>query len=139
MPLKKLLAAVFGSALALAAAIDAPAQEAWPSRPIKIIVPFPAGGSSDPPVRMLAAKLPEVLGQTVVIENISGGGGSLATARLAQSPADGYTYAMASVGTLGIVPHLYTKAGYDPVRSFSPISLFDKWGPIVKASGAKID
>ena len=127
MPLKKLLAALFGSALALAGAIDAPAQDAWPSRPIKIIVPFPAGGSSDPPVRVLAAKLQEALGQTVVIENLSGGGGSLATARLAQSPADGYTYAMASVGTLGIVPHLFTKVGYDPVRSFSPISLLGEY------------
>ena len=127
MPLKKLLAALFGSVLALAGPIDASAQDAWPSRSIKIIVPFPASGSSDPPVRALAAKLQEALGQTVVIENLSGGGGSLATARLAQSPADGYTYAMASLGTLGIVPHLYAKPGYDPIRSFSPISLLGEF------------
>ena len=127
MLFKKLLAALFGSALALAAAIDAPAQDVWPSRPIKIIVPFPAGGSSDPPMRVLAAKLQEALGQSVVIEHISGGGGGLATARLAQSSPDGYTLAMAAVGTLCIVPHLYSKVGYDPVKSFSPISLLGEY------------
>ena len=127
MPLQKLLAPLVGSALALAGATGASAQDAWPSRPIRIVVPFPAGGSSDPPVRVLAAKLQEALGQTVVIENSSGGGGSLATARLAQTPADGYTYAMASTGTLGIVPHLYSKVGYDPVRSFSPVSLLGEY------------
>jgi tripartite-type tricarboxylate transporter receptor subunit TctC len=117
--------------LALGSAGVGFAQDAWPSKPIRIIVPFPAGGSSDPPVRVLAAKLQEALGQTVIVENISGGGGTLGTARMAQAPADGYTFGMAAVGTLAIAPHLYSKAGYDPVKSFTPITLLGEYANVL--------
>lgn len=145
MLLKTLLTSL-ASALSLGSASVSSAQEAWPSRPMRITVPFPAGGSSDPPVRALAAKLQENLGQSVVIENVSGGGGSIA-----QWPFDGYTDAMASVGTLCIVTHLQTQVGHDPLRSFSPVTLLGEytnvlvvppvaqWGAIVKASGARAD
>ena len=135
--LSKKLLAILLPALALGFATASSAQEAWPSKPIRILVPFPAGGSSDPPVRVLAAKLQESLGQTVLIENVSGGGGSIATARLAQSPPDGYTYAMASVGTLCIVPHVQSKVGYDPLKSFSPISLLGEYTNVLVVGAAQ--
>ena len=125
------LQAVIALAIALGTMTGALAQDIWPSKPIKIIVPFPAGGSSDPPIRVLALKLQAALGQPVVIENMSGGGGTLATARIAQAPADGYTLGMAAVGTLCIAPYLYPKAGYDPLRSFTPITILGEYANVL--------
>lgn len=131
MKLKNLIHAMIAGVIVLGGVAGVSAQEAWPSKPIKIIVPFPAGGSSDPPMRVLALKLQEAIGQPVIVENLSGGGGSVATARLAQLPADGYTFAMSSVGTLSIVPHLYAKVGYDPVKSFTPITLLGEYANVL--------
>ena len=125
------LQAVIAFAIALGSMTGALAQDVWPSKPIKIIVPFPAGGSSDPPIRVLALKLQAALGQPVVIENMSGGGGTLATARIAQAPADGYTLGMAAVGTLCIAPYLYPRAGYDPLRSFTPITILGEYANVL--------
>jgi tripartite-type tricarboxylate transporter receptor subunit TctC len=121
MSLPRLFQLILASVIALCGALNAHAQDAWPTKPIKVIVPFPAGGSSDPPVRVVAAKLQDILGQPVVIENIGGGGGTIATGRLAALPADGYAFGMAAVGTLCIAPHLYSKVAYDPLKSFTPI------------------
>ena len=134
MTSRKFLHTLLCSALALGSMVSALAQDAWPSRPIKIIVPFPAGGSSDPPIRVLALKLQEALGQPVIIENVSGGGGTLATARMAAAPADGYTFGMGAVGTLCIAPYLYSKAGYDPLKSFTPITVVGEYANVLVVS-----
>lgn len=131
MTSSKLLHALLVAGLTLGNMTGTLAQDVWPSRPVKIIVPFPAGGSSDPPIRVLALKLQEALGQPVIVENISGGAGSLATARLAQAPADGYTLGMAAVGTLCIVPHLLSKVGYEPLKSFTPITLLGEYANVL--------
>ena len=128
---RKLLQGLLVSTLALFSVVGTFAQDAWPSKPIKIIVPFPAGGSSDPPIRVLALKLQEALGQTVLVENISGGGGSLATARIASAAPDGYTLGMGAVGTLCIAPHLMSKVGYDPLKSFTPITLLGEYANVL--------
>lgn len=130
----KLLQGLLVSALALCGMASTFAQDVWPSKPIRIIVPFPAGGSSDPPIRVLALKLQEALGQSVVVENISGGGGSLATARMAAAAADGYTFGMGAVGTLCIAPHLIAKVGYDPLKSFTPITLLGEYANVLVVS-----
>ena len=119
------------AALAAGGTGTASAQDVWPSKPIRIIVPFPAGGSSDPPIRVLALKLQDALGQPVVVENISGGGGSVATARMASAAPDGYTLGMAAVGTLCIAPHLMSKVGYDPLKSFTPITLLGEYANVL--------
>lgn len=122
---------LLAAAMGMACMTSVLAQDVWPSKPIKIIVPFPAGGSSDPPIRVLALKLQEALGQPVVVENISGGGGSLATARMASAAPDGYTFGMGAVGTLCIAPHLMSKVGYDPFKSFTPITLLGEYANVL--------
>lgn len=131
---RKFLKVLLIAVLAPGSMATALAQDVWPSRPIKIIVPFPAGGSSDPPIRVLALKLQEALGQTVIVENISGGGGSLATARMAAAAPDGYTLGMAAVGTLCIAPHLMSRVGYDPLKSFTPITLLGEYANVLVVS-----
>jgi tripartite-type tricarboxylate transporter receptor subunit TctC len=106
-----------GAALALPAF-----AQNFPSRPLRIIVPFTPGGSSDVLARAIGAELGRSLGQAVVIENLPGAGGSLGSERVAKSPADGYTLLMGHIGTLAVNPALYPKLGYDPVRSFAPVA-----------------
>lgn len=101
------------------------AQEApWPSKPIKLIVPFPPGGISDVVSRDIAQQLREALGQAVIVENISGVGGGLGLSTLASAPADGYTLGYAQTNNLAINPHLYSKAvlKYDPLKDFTPVA-----------------
>ena len=100
------------------------AQE-WPSKPIKLIVPFPAGGPTDTASRIVGQKLAERLKQTVVIENKAGASGTIAAQQVMKSPADGYTLMMLATPTL-LAPHLYKKAGYNTVKDFTPIaSVYD--------------
>ncbi len=131
MTFNHLLRTLAVSALALGAGAGAQAQDAWPSRPIKFIAPFAVGGPVDQTARILALKLGEALGQPVVVENVTGGGSTVGIARLAQSPADGYTLAMGHVGSLSIGPHLYAKVGYDPLRSFAPVSLLADYANVL--------
>lgn len=130
MRLKKVLFLLAAAALALGAS-GVPAQEAWPSKPIKFIAPFAVGGPVDQTARILAIKLGEALGQPVVVENIAGGGGTIGIAKLAAAPADGYTIAMGHVGSLSIGPHLYPKVGYDALRSFAPVSLLADYANVL--------
>jgi len=102
-------------------AIDAAAQ--LPSRPIRLIVPFPAGGPTDIVARPLAQFLGEAMKTSVVVENRGGAGGSVGADIVARSQPDGYTLLMATVGTHAINPSLYKKLPYDPVRDFTPIAL----------------
>ncbi|MEI7568826.1 MAG: tripartite tricarboxylate transporter substrate binding protein [Alcaligenaceae bacterium] len=95
----------------------------WPTRPIKIVIPFGAGGGTDVIGRFLAQKLTENLGQTVVVDNRPGAGGSLGSAEVARAPADGYTILLGSSSTHGINPGMYAKLPYDPLKDFEPIGL----------------
>jgi tripartite-type tricarboxylate transporter receptor subunit TctC len=93
----------------------------WPSRPIRMVVPFAAGGPTDIVARVMGAKMGELLGQQFVIENRAGAGGNLGADAVAKSPADGYTLLMATVSTHAINPGLYKKMSYDPIRDFTPV------------------
>ena len=108
------------AASALWGAASAHAQ-AWPTRMIKLVVPFPAGGPTDTASRIVGQRLAERLGQPVVVENRAGASGSIAAAQVAKSPADGYTLMMLATPTL-LAPHLYKKAGYDTVKDFTPVA-----------------
>jgi tripartite-type tricarboxylate transporter receptor subunit TctC len=102
----------------------AAAQDAakdWPDRPIKLLVPFAAGGNIDITGRLVAARLSETLGQQIVVENRVGGSGIVATEAVARSAPDGYTLLWASTNVIAIVPNT-TKAPYDPIKDFAPIS-----------------
>ena len=111
---------------ALVLAAGALALPAWsqdfPTRPLRIVVPFTPGGSSDVLARAVGTELGKSLGQAVVIDNVPGAGGSIACERVAKSPADGYTLLMGHIGTLAVNPALYPKLGYDPVKSFAPVA-----------------
>ena len=116
-------AATLAALPALAVAPRARAQ-AFPSRPVKIVVPHAAGGNSDAFARIVAQRLSERLGQSVVVENRTGAGGTIACASVARSPADGYTVVVADNGTHAVAPQLYgTRLQYDVFRDFTPISL----------------
>ena len=95
----------------------------YPSQTIKIVVPFPPGGGVDVVARVIAPRLGELLGQSVIIENRGGAGGSVGATFVAQAPRDGYTLLMGTASTHGTNPNVYTKLGYDPVRDFAPVAL----------------
>ncbi len=109
---------------ALAACVAAPyaSAQAWPSKPIRIVVNFPPGGAADVIARAVAPGLGEALGQQVVIENRPGAGGNIGADVVAKSPADGYTLLMSSGGTVSINPHIYQKMSYDPVKDLQPVA-----------------
>ena len=110
--------------MTLAAVHIAAAQPApWPERPIHLIVPFPAGSSSDIVARIVAQKLGERLGQQLVVENRPGASGNLGTEAVAHAAADGYTLGLANTSTLTLSPSLMAKPAYDPVKDFVPISM----------------
>ena len=95
----------------------------WPSRPIRLVTPFPPGGSTDILAREIAVKLQDALGQPVIVENRPGAGGSIGSTEAARAAADGYTLLMGHIGTLAVNPSLYPKLAYDPRTSFTPIAL----------------
>jgi tripartite-type tricarboxylate transporter receptor subunit TctC len=103
-------------------AVTASAQS-FPSRPMTLVVPFGVGSGSDLVARILGARMSELLGQTVVIENVSGAGGMTAAARVAHSPPDGYQFVLGSVDTFAINQTLYKKPLYNAATDFSPIGL----------------
>jgi tripartite-type tricarboxylate transporter receptor subunit TctC len=116
------LAIFAGFALATFGSPSAFAQ-AYPAKPIRLIVPFPPGGSTDIVARIVALKLGDRLGQQVVVENRGGAGGTIGTEAVAKAPPDGYTLGVASTSTHAVAPSVYGKLGYDPVKDFAPISL----------------
>ena len=101
----------------------APAATGYPSRPIRLIVPFPPGGSTDILARVLGEKLAQGLAQPVVIDNRPGAGGSIGAEAVARAAPDGYTLMMGHLGTLAVNPAIYKNLPYDPVKSFAPVSL----------------
>ena len=108
-------------AAALAAPTVARAQSAWPTRPIRWIVPFAPGGGTDTVSRLIADQLSRSLGQTVVVDNKGGAGGNIGTVELARAAPDGYTLFLAALPQIAVFPAM-TKASYDPVKDFAPIS-----------------
>ncbi len=113
------------AALAAVAAVAAPfaaAADAWPTRPIRMLVGFPPGGSTDLSARVLAAKLTQSLGQTVVVENKAGASGNIAADAVAQAAPDGYTLLVAAT-SFAAAPAFFDKLGWDPVKDFTPVSL----------------
>jgi len=99
------------------------AQQAYPSKPIRLLVPLAAGSTADILSRTIGAELAKALGQPVVVDNKLGAGGTIAMAELARAPADGYTIAFASQGTLVFNQALYSNPGYDSLKDFAPIIL----------------
>ena len=112
------------AALCAAVSYTGPAQaQTYPSRPVRVIVPFPAGGSSDLLGRALAKKTSEGLGQQVVVENRAGAGGTIGVGAVAKAPADGYTLGLGTVSTLGMAPVVRAAPPYDSLAAFAPVSL----------------
>ena len=99
------------------------AQSAWPAKPVKIVVPFAPGGTTDLLARAMAPELSRAFGQQFVVENKAGAGGNLGAEQVAKSANDGYTLLMGTVGTHGINRALYAKLPYDPFKDFIPVSL----------------
>jgi len=107
--------------LASVPAVTIAAETAFPERPIRIVVPFAPGGGSDFVARVVAAKLPEVVGQNGVVDNRPGAASLMATQLVANSPNDGYTLLLADT-PFAVNNTIYSKPGYDPVKSFSPVT-----------------
>ncbi|MEO5845661.1 MAG: tripartite tricarboxylate transporter substrate binding protein [Caldimonas sp.] len=114
---------LIGLGLAAAAPPWSRAQGAWPSKPVRIVVPFAPGGTTDILARALAPELGKAFGQSFIVENKAGAGGNLGADLVAKSPPDGYTLLMGTVGTQSINPALYPKMPYDAVKDFVPITL----------------
>jgi tripartite-type tricarboxylate transporter receptor subunit TctC len=107
------------------AAFVAPAygQDAFPAKPVRVVVPYPPGGASDITARLLAQKLSEIWGQQVVVDNRPGANGIVALEHVAKQPADGYTLLFANLGPNAINPAVYAKLPYDAIKDFTPITL----------------
>jgi len=105
------------------ASLDARA-EAWPTKSVRFIVPFPPGGGTDTVGRIVADQLGRALGQTFVVDNKGSAGGTVGTIELARASRDGYTVGMITVGSHGIHPTLYAILQFDPYKDFAPVSLF---------------
>src|SRR5262245_11035201 len=116
--MKRLLAAVLPACFAISVA-----AQTYPSQALKLIVAFPPGGGADVAARIVAAELGKEVGQSVVVENVGGAGGTIGSARAAQSPADGYTLFVGTPSTHGTNPAVLPKMNYDPVKDFAPIAL----------------
>ena len=116
---RQILAALLGAA----SARPARAQEAFPARPLRFVVPFAAGGPSDIVARIMAPHMAATLGQPVIIENRSGGGGMTGVDVIARAAPDGYTFGIGSAGALAIAPRLGRGTPYDPLRDLAPVTL----------------
>lgn len=120
--MRKISFAIFSGALWLGV-VAAVFAQAYPTRPIRFIVPFAPGGSTDTLARTLSIKLGEALGQQVVVDNRAGGNGNIGTDLVAHAAPDGYTILLGYIANLAIGPSLYAKLPYDSVRDFAPITL----------------
>ena len=117
----RVVIALCAAALALAAAPVA--GQAYPAKAVKLVVPFPPGGSLDAAGRLIAQKLTEMWGQAVVVENKPGAGGNIGADQVAKSPPDGYTILLGALSTHAVNPSLYAKMPYDAAKDFAPITL----------------
>ena len=111
---------------AIALALPAGAQQPWPSRSIRFVVPFAPGGTSEIVARSVAAELSKLLGQTVYVENKPGGAGVVAMQEVAKSAPDGHTIILGHVGTLAVNPYMLANQPYDVNKDFIPVTLLAK-------------
>lgn len=125
MTVIKWVGAVLSAAM-LAALPPGAAAQGYPNKPIRLIVPYPAGGGSDVMARAVAEKLASALAVQIVVENRAGAGGNIAASVAAKAPADGYTLFFGAAGPLAVNPTLYEKLPFDPVKDFMPIGLVGK-------------
>jgi tripartite-type tricarboxylate transporter receptor subunit TctC len=125
--MRKLLLAL---ALSAATAVSVRADD-YPSRPIRLIVPFAAGGAADSVARILGKRVGDALGQTFVIEDRGGGGGIIGTELVKNADADGYTLLLGQSGPISINPGIYTKLSYDPEKDFAPITMTTSYPYVV--------
>src|SRR5882672_4661075 len=109
-------------ALALISVLPAASAQDWPARPVRIVSPFAAGGSSDTVARIIADALSEKLHQQFYVENRGGAGGLIGSAAVANSPPDGYTFLISSIGTHVIAPATSANPGYDPIGNFTHVA-----------------
>jgi tripartite-type tricarboxylate transporter receptor subunit TctC len=114
----------FGIAFALAVSVGCALAQSYPNRPVKIVVPFPAGGGTDALARVVAKGLEQRLGQPFIIENRGGAGTTLGATAVARSDPDGYTIMIGTASTFAAAPGLYRRLAYDPNKDFSPVMLF---------------
>jgi len=121
--LMKRFVAALAAVIAIGAIAPVAAQGAYPTKPVRLVVPFPAGGTTDILARAVAQKLSETWGQQVIVDNRPGAGGNIGSELVAKSPPDGYTLLMGTVGTHAINPSLYAKMPYDHVKDFVPVIL----------------
>ncbi|HVL08850.1 MAG TPA: tripartite tricarboxylate transporter substrate binding protein [Burkholderiaceae bacterium] len=119
---RQLVSALIGAAAFGVAATPAIAADKYPSKPVTIIVPFSAGGTTDILARIVGVKLGETLGETVIIDNRPGAGGNIGAAMVAKAKPDGYTLLMGTVGTHAINQTLYPKLNFDPIKDFAPLT-----------------
>ena len=116
--MKRILAALFAAAVASAAF-----AQAWPTKPIRFIVPYPPGGTSDILARTIGEKLGTALGQTIVVENKPGANGNVGADYVAKASPDGYTFLLADIGAIAISPSVYPSLPFDPVKNFTPVTM----------------
>ena len=113
--------AMAAASLLATVAVGASAQSAWPTKPIRLVVPFPPGGGTDFVARLLAEKLTSQAGWTVVVDNKPGAGGNIGLDAVAKAPPDGYTIGLGQTANLAINPWLYAKMPFDPLKDFAPV------------------
>src|SRR5438045_7771539 len=123
MPISRRTLLTTLAATPLASLLSRPAFAAYPDKPIRLIVPFAAGGNADLVARLVAEGMSPSLGQTIVVESRAGAGGSLGAAAVATSPPDGYTLLTGSNGPLTVNPFVQAKLSYDPLKDFIAIGL----------------
>ena len=122
---------------AMTVAPAAAQSTAWPNRQVRIVVPFPAGGTTDVVARLLGQRLQETWGQTVIVENKTGAGGNIGAVEVAKAPNDGYTLLMASGSIVTVNPHIYAKMPFDAAKDFAPITNVAQ-GPMVIVVGPNV-
>ena len=121
-PLCRSLALLAIAVYPIAAITPASAQSGFTDRPIRLVVPFPAGGGADNLARAIAPRAAQLLGQPIVIDNRPGAGGNIGAAEVARAAPDGYTLLHGTNGTHGINQALYAKPGFDPIKDFAPVA-----------------
>jgi tripartite-type tricarboxylate transporter receptor subunit TctC len=115
-------ARIVAGATALVLVAGTAFAQAWPSRPVRLVVPFASGGSTDVAARLLGGEMTRTLGQPIVVENRAGGAGALAAEYVAKAAPDGYTLCFCTTGPMALIPILDPKLPYDPLRDFAPVS-----------------
>jgi len=123
IPRRRLVAVASLAAVLLGAGGIAQAQDTWPTKTVRIVVPFAPGGTTDILARAVAPELSKAFGQQFIVDNRAGAGGNVGAEIVARSAPDGYTLLMGTVGTHGINRALYPKLPYDPIKDFVPITL----------------